>query len=57
MIVVAECERRLCTVLTDHERQQLLPLIGRDGHPRPLDLLGELVFKAMVAFLMRALRP
>jgi len=54
---VADCEHRLCTVLTNQERQQLLATIGRDGHPRTLDLVGEVELWGVVDFLMRDLRP
>lgn len=57
VIVVADCEHRLCTVLTNQERQQLLATIGRDGHPQPLDLIGEVELWGVVDFLMRDLRP
>ncbi len=57
VIVVADCEHRLCTVLTSQERQQLLATIGRDGHPQPLDLVGEVELWGVVDFLMRDLRP
>ena len=57
VIVVVDCEHRLCTVLTSQEQRQLLATIGSDGHPRPLELIGEVELWGVVDFLMRDLRP